>query len=63
MPDNIDDAKGQLKEGAGKLTGDKSLESEGKADQVAGKVKDAAEDAKDAVEGVLGSIKDKLSGK
>jgi uncharacterized protein YjbJ (UPF0337 family) len=63
MPDNIDDAKGQLKEGAGKLTGDQSLENEGKADQVTGKLKDVAEDAKDAVEGVLGSIKDKLSGK
>jgi uncharacterized protein YjbJ (UPF0337 family) len=49
-----DKAKGAIKEGAGKLTGDKKLESEGKIDKakgaahkVAGDVKDAARDAMD----------------
>jgi uncharacterized protein YjbJ (UPF0337 family) len=49
-----DKAKGAIKEGAGKLSGDKKLESEGKIDKakgsahkVAGDVKDAARDAMD----------------
>ena len=49
---NLDDTKGKIKEGAGKVTGDKDLEAEGKSDQVVGKVKDAVE-----------SVKDKLTGK
>jgi uncharacterized protein YjbJ (UPF0337 family) len=51
-----DKAKGAIKEGAGKLTGDKSMETEGKMDKAkgaahnaAGDVKDAARDAADAV--------------
>ena len=40
MPDNFDDAKGQVKEKAGDVTGDKDLEREGKIDQASGKVKD-----------------------
>ncbi len=59
MPDNIDDAKGQLKEGAGKLTGNKDLEAEGKSDQLTGKLKSLANDVKDAAE----DVKDKLTGK
>ena len=45
-------AKGAVKETAGKLTGDAKLESEGKADKVAGKVQNA-----------VGGIKDTLRGK
>ncbi|MBR0991371.1 CsbD family protein [Bradyrhizobium japonicum] len=51
-----DKAKGAIKEGAGKLTGNENLEAEGKMDKakgaahsVAGDVKDAARDAADAV--------------
>ncbi|MFK4485300.1 CsbD family protein [Bradyrhizobium sp. USDA 336] len=51
-----DKAKGAIKEGAGKLTGDKDLQAEGKMDKakgsahnVAGDVKDAARDASDAL--------------
>jgi uncharacterized protein YjbJ (UPF0337 family) len=43
-----DDAKGKLKETQGKLTGDKSKEAEGRADQVKGDIKDAGEKARDA---------------
>ena len=43
-----------------RLTGDKSLEGEGLAEQVVSKVKEAAEDAKEAVEGVIDNVKDKL---
>ena len=40
--------KGKVKEVAGKTTGDKSLEAEGKADQMKGNVKQAGEKVKDA---------------
>jgi uncharacterized protein YjbJ (UPF0337 family) len=41
--------KGKIKEAAGKATGDAKLKSEGKADQVAGKVQNAFGGAKDAI--------------
>ena len=60
LENKLDEIKGSVKEGLGKLTGDKSVEGEGLAEQVVSKVKEAAEDAKDAVEGVIDSVKDKL---
>nr|WP_314436401.1 CsbD family protein [uncultured Brevundimonas sp.] len=42
---------GKIKEAAGKVTGDRKLEAEGKADQVAGKVQNAVGGAKDALRG------------
>ena len=60
LENKFDEIKGSVKEGLGKLTGDKSIEGEGLAEQVVSKVKEAAEDAKDAVEGVIDSVKDKL---
>jgi uncharacterized protein YjbJ (UPF0337 family) len=45
-------AKGKVKEVAGKVTGDSKLEGEGKADQVVGKIQNA-----------IGGIKDTLRGK
>jgi uncharacterized protein YjbJ (UPF0337 family) len=45
-------AKGTVKEMAGKATGDAKLESEGRADKVAGKVQNA-----------IGGLKDTLRGK
>ena len=60
LENKFDEIKGSVKEGLGKLTGDKSLEGEGLAEQVVSKVKEAAEDAKNAVEGVIDSVKDKL---
>jgi uncharacterized protein YjbJ (UPF0337 family) len=45
-------AKGKVKEVAGKVVGDSKLESEGKGDQVKGKVQNA-----------VGGIKDTLRGK
>jgi uncharacterized protein YjbJ (UPF0337 family) len=44
-------AKGTVKEIAGKVTGDAKLESEGKADKVAGKVQNAIGGLKDALRG------------
>ena len=42
------DLGGKIKEGAGKLTGDRSLESEGHMDQAKGKAQKALADVKDA---------------
>ena len=42
-------ARGKAKDVAGRVTGDKDLESEGKADQVVGHLKQAGEKVKDAV--------------
>lgn len=45
-------AKGNVKEAVGKVTGDAKLENEGKADKAAGKIRNA-----------VGGIKDTLRGK
>ncbi len=42
-------AKGAIKEGVGKLTGDEKMKAEGKMDKVEGKVQNTAGGAKDAV--------------
>ena len=42
-------AKGSVKEAAGKMTGDAKLEAEGKADKVAGKIQNAVGSASDAL--------------
>ena len=43
-----DKAKGTIKETAGKVTGDKKLESEGKVDKAKGDLHNAAGNVKDA---------------
>ena len=48
---SLEQAKGKIKEVAGKVTGDAKLEGEGKADQVAGKVQNAVGGIKDALRG------------
>jgi uncharacterized protein YjbJ (UPF0337 family) len=48
---SAEQAKGKVKEWAGKVTGDKKTEAEGKADQVKGKVQNAFGGIKDAVRG------------
>ncbi len=49
----VDKAKGAIKEGIGKLTGDEKMKAEGKADKVAGKAESAVGGAKDAARDVL----------
>ena len=71
LEDKLNQAKGALKENAGKLTGDKQLEAEGIIENTVAKVKDAAndiaddvkkaaDDAKDAVEGAISGLKNAL---
>ena len=55
--EKFNQAAGSVKEGVGKLIGDKELESEGAAEKVASKVKEVAEDAKDAIEGDVEGVK------
>jgi uncharacterized protein YjbJ (UPF0337 family) len=45
----VKQAKGAVKETAGKVTGDAKLQGEGKADKVAGKVQNAVGSARDSV--------------
>ena len=56
MAGTKDKIKGVVKEGAGKLTGDKRTEAEGETDQAKGDVKNAARDVKDAAKGARDSI-------
>ena len=46
-----DQAKGKVKEVAGKATGDTKTEAEGKADQVKGKVQNTVGGIKDTIRG------------
>ncbi|HEV7464180.1 MAG TPA: CsbD family protein [Methyloceanibacter sp.] len=46
---SAEQAKGKVKEVAGKLTGDAKLEGEGKADKAAGKIRNAVGGIKDAL--------------
>ena len=46
---SIEQAKGKVKEVAGKVTGDSKLETEGKGQQIAGKVQNTVGGFKDAV--------------
>jgi uncharacterized protein YjbJ (UPF0337 family) len=52
-----DKAKGAVKQGAGKLTGDKEMEREGQADKAKGDVHKAAGNVKDAARNAADSLK------
>ncbi|NBD09995.1 MULTISPECIES: CsbD family protein [Corallococcus] len=49
MGEWTDKAKGKVKETVGAATGDRSLEAEGKADTLKGKIKGVVEDVKHAI--------------
>ncbi|HFI0701133.1 TPA: CsbD family protein [Streptococcus suis] len=53
----LDQLTGSVKEGLGKLTGDKGLEVEGLVEKGLGKAKEIVEDAKDGIEGAVDGIK------
>ena len=71
LEDKLNQAKGAVKENAGKLTGDKQMQAEGVVENTVAKVKDVAntvtedikktaDDAKDAVEGAISGFKNAL---
>ena len=53
----MDKAKGNVKEGVGKATGDEDLEREGRKDQAKGGVKQAVGHVKDAVDSAKDGVK------
>ena len=57
MAGEKDKVKGSLKEAAGKVTGDRRTEAEGKTDRAQGEAKDAAHHAKESAKGVRNSLK------
>ena len=57
VEEKLNQAKGAIKEGVGKVTCDEKTEKEGAAEKVVSKVKEVAEDAKDAVEGAIEGVK------
>ena len=57
VEEKLNQAKGAIKEGVGKITDDKKTEKEGAAEKVVSKVKEVAEDAKEAVEGAIEGVK------
>ena len=54
MSRKSDEVKGRVKEAAGTLTGNKDLESEGKADRLVGEVKGAIDQAKKKIKAIKG---------
>ena len=63
IEDKLNQAKGALKEGAGKLTGDKKTEVEGAVEKVEAKAKDGIEEVKEGVEGAVEGLKNAFSKK
>ena len=57
LEEKLNQVKGSVKEGFGKLTGDTKTEAEGTAEKVASKAKEVAEDAKEVVEGAIKGVK------
>ena len=53
-----DRIEGNLKEGAGKVTGDEELEREGEAQGAWGKAKDSADEAWDKTKDAADAVKD-----
>lgn len=57
MAGKAEQIKGQTKEAVGDLTGNKNLESEGKADRQAGEAKEKVGKVEDKVEGMIDKAK------
>jgi uncharacterized protein YjbJ (UPF0337 family) len=53
MGDQMDRAKGRVKEAAGDLTGDRDMQREGKADRTGGAIKEKAGNLVDSVKDAL----------
>ena len=60
LEDKLNQVKGSVKEGLGKVTGDTKTEAEGVAEKVASKAKEVSEDAKEVVEGAINGVKNIL---
>ena len=63
MGENIDEAKGRVKEAAGDLANDDDLKREGKLDRAGAAVKDKVSEAADKIGESVDKAKDKLTKK
>ncbi|MDW5565172.1 CsbD family protein [Streptococcus mutans] len=63
LEEKLNQAKGAIKQGAGKLTLDKKVETEGAIEKTVAKAKDSIKDIKDGVEGAAEGIKSTFSNK
>ena len=61
IDNNLDQAKGRVKQAVGDLTDNKDLKKQGKADENAGKVKEFLEDTKDKAEDLVDKVKDRAT--
>ena len=61
MDNDLDQAKGRVKQAVGDLTDNDDLKKEGKADESAGKVKEFLGDAKDKADDLVDKVKDKVT--
>lgn len=59
MGENLDKAKGRVKQAAGDLTDDDRLKNEGKGDELAGKVKGAVDTLRDKADDAIDKIKER----
>ncbi|MEO6123242.1 MAG: CsbD family protein [Ilumatobacteraceae bacterium] len=62
MDNDLDQAKGRIKQAAGDLTDNDDLKRQGKADEAGGKAKEFLDDAKDKAEDAIDAVKDKFDG-
>ena len=60
LEDKLNQVKGSVKEGLGKVTGDTKQKLKALLKKVASKAKEVAEDAKEAVEGAIKGVKNIL---
>ena len=60
MGENLDQAKGRVKQAAGDLTDNDDLKREGKADELGGKVKGLVDDVKDKANDAIDKVREKI---
>lgn len=63
MGDQMDQAKGRVKQAAGDLTDNDDLKNVGKVDEAGGKVKEAANDVAEKAGDAVDAVKDKVQGR
>jgi uncharacterized protein YjbJ (UPF0337 family) len=60
MDNNLDQAKGRIKQAAGDLTDNDDLKREGEVDEKAGKVKEFMDDMKDKADDLVDRARDRF---
>jgi uncharacterized protein YjbJ (UPF0337 family) len=60
MGENLDQAKGRVKQAAGDLMDDDDLKKEGKLDELGGKLKETMDTVKDKAADAVDKVKDKV---